>query len=61
MFNNFPKDSLFVVPELELIKIKNSLEDYNKNHSDKINLTQVDKISKKYTEQEEFYLITFNQ
>lgn len=60
MFNTLPKNSLFVVPEKELIKIKTSLEDYNKNHQTKINLQQLDQVEKKYTEQEQFYLITFN-
>jgi len=60
MFNNLPKNSLFVIPERELIKIKTNLEDYNKNHQTKINLQQLDQVEKKYTEQEQFYLITFN-
>ena len=60
MFNTLPKNSLFVIPERELIKIKTSLDDYNKNHKTKINFNQIDQIEKKYTEQEQFYLITFN-
>lgn len=60
IFSNLPLNTLFVVPGKEFITIKNSLDDYNKNHSIKINFNQVDKVDKKYTEQEEFYLITFN-
>jgi hypothetical protein len=60
MFNTLSRNSLFVVPERELIKIKTSLEDYNKSHQTKINLQQLDQVEKKYTEQEQFYLITFN-
>lgn len=59
MFNNLPSNTLFVVPGKELIKIQSSLDEYNKNHQIKISLNQIDKITKKYTEQEEFYLITF--
>lgn len=61
LFNNLSPNTLFVIPEKELIKVKNSLDDYNKNHTTKINLDQIDKITKKYTEQEELYLITFNK
>ena len=61
ILNNYPIDTLFVVPERELIKIKISLEDYNKGHQIKINLNQIDKVDKKYTEQEQIYLITFSQ
>ena len=60
MFNNIPTNSIFVVPKIELIRLKLSLEDYNKNHQTKINLQQLDQVEKKYTEQEQFYLITFN-
>lgn len=60
LFNDLPKDTLFVVPDRELIRINNSLNDYNRNSSNKINLTQIDKVDKKYTEQEELYLIIFN-
>ena len=61
MFNNLPKNSLFIIPERELIKIKTNLEDYNNNHKNKVNLNQIDQIEKKYIEQEKIYLITFNQ
>ena len=58
LFNNLPSNILFIVPKLEFIKIEDSLKSYNNNHSNKINLTQIDQVDKKYTEQEEIYLIT---
>jgi 4-amino-4-deoxy-L-arabinose transferase-like glycosyltransferase len=61
LFSNSPSNTLFVVPEKELTKIKTSLEDYNKNYKNKINLKQLDQVNKKYTEQEEIYLITFTK
>ncbi len=61
MLSNIPNNSLFVIPEKELIRIKNSLEDYNKNHQTKISFEQIDQVEKKYTEQEKIYLINFNQ
>lgn len=61
IFNNIPTNTLFIVPERELVKIKTNLEDYNNNHKAKINLNQIDQIEKKYIEQEKIYLITFNQ
>lgn len=60
MFNNLPINTLFVVPQEDLIRVKNSLEEYNKNHQIKINLIQIDQTEKKYVEQEKFYLITFD-
>lgn len=60
LFNNPPSNALFIIPNQDLIRAQNSLNDYNKNHQDKINFNQIDKVSKKYTEQEEFYLVTFD-
>ena len=60
LFNNLPINSLFVIPSRDLIRVQNSLQEYNKNHSQKINFNQIDKINKKYTEQEEFYLVNFD-
>lgn len=60
LFENVPKETLFVVPEKEMIRIKNSLDDYNKNNSNNIVFNQIDKVEKKYTEQEELYLIVFS-
>jgi len=61
MLNNLPANTIYVVPEREIIKIKNSLEEYNKSHEIKINLNQINQVEKKYTEQEILYLITLNQ
>lgn len=61
MLNNLPTDTLYVVPEREIIKIKNSIEEYNKSHQTKINFNQIDQVEKKYTEQEIIYLITLDQ
>lgn len=61
LFNNLPSNVLYVVPKLELIKIKDSIKSYNNNHSDKINLNQIDQVNKKYTEQEEIYLVTLTK
>jgi len=61
MFHSLPQNSVFVVPERDILKIKNTVDDYNKNNNDnKINLNKIDQVIKKYTEQEELYLITFN-
>ena len=61
LFKNISENILYVIPDRELPKIKSSLDEYNKNNKTKINFTQIDKVDKKYTEQEEFYLITFKQ
>lgn len=61
MFNNPITNALFVVPEKDLIRAKNSLEEYNKTHPIKINLNQIDQVNQKYTEQEKLYLITFTK
>jgi len=61
IFNSLPSNTLFVIPERELVKIKTILEDYNKNNKEKISLNQLDRVEKKYTEQEEIYLITFTK
>jgi hypothetical protein len=61
LFNNIQSDTLYVVPEKEIIKIKNKIEEYNKSHQAKINFNQIDQVNKKYTEQETLYLITLNQ
>jgi hypothetical protein len=58
-FNNFPKNVLFVIPERDLIRINNNLNDYNRNKSVSIALKIIDKVDKKYTEQEELYLAIF--
>lgn len=60
LFNNLPRDTLFVIPEKELIKLKVNLDDHNKSNSNKIEIIEIDKIDKKYTEQEKIYLIVFN-
>ncbi|MDD2482712.1 MAG: glycosyltransferase family 39 protein [Candidatus Shapirobacteria bacterium] len=60
LFNNLPSNSLFVIPDRDLIKVQNSLHNYNKKHSTKIKFNQIDKVNKKYTEQEEFYLVNFD-
>jgi len=60
MFNDLLPNALFVVPKLEFIKIKDSVNSYNNNHQIKINISQLDQVEKRYTEQEEIYLITFN-
>lgn len=60
IFNNLPNNTLFVIPERELTKVKLNLEDYNKNHQTKINLNQIDQVEKRYTEQEKLYLITLS-
>jgi hypothetical protein len=61
MFNSLPQNALFIIPNRDLIKVQNSLSDHNKNHQDNLILNQIYKISKKYTEQEEFYLVTFDR
>ena len=61
LFNQLPSESLFVVPSKELSRIQSSLQEYNNNHTNKINLQEIFHISKQYTEQEEFYLISFKQ
>lgn len=59
LFNNLPSNSLFVVPKRELLKIEININEHNKNNKTKIELIQIDKVNKKYIEQEEFYLIKF--
>lgn len=57
---NLPSDILFIVPSKETIRIQSSLDEYNKSHPKTIHMNQLNKISKIYTEQEEFYLLTFD-
>ena len=59
LFKNLPSSSLFVVSGKDLIQIKSSLDDHNRINLNKISFHQIDKLVKKYTEQEEFYFITF--
>ena len=59
LFKNLPLNTLFVVPKRDLLSIKTSLDNHNKSNPNKISLSEIDKTIKKYTEQEEFYLITF--
>jgi 4-amino-4-deoxy-L-arabinose transferase-like glycosyltransferase len=54
------KNNLYVVPEKDMVKIASAIEEYNISHSPKITLNQIKKINKQFTEQESFYLITFN-
>lgn len=61
MFTKNPAENiLYVVPQKDMIKIKNSLDEYNKSHPKQIHLNQINKFEKRYTEQEEFYFLTFN-
>lgn len=59
IFNQLPDDSLFIFPSKELLKIENYLNEHNKNHPNKISLQKIDQVTKKYTEQEEFYIVKF--
>lgn len=59
MFNRLPDDALFVVPQKELIRIEQSIKDYNQSHTNKINLSIVNQVDKHFTEQEKLFLITF--
>ncbi len=61
LLNQMPSDSIFAVPELELIRARLSVEDYNKSHSNSFKINQVYELETKYSFQEKFYLITFNQ
>lgn len=54
------KNNLYVVTGKDLLKIEDEIEKYNKFHSQKMILNLINKIDKKYTEQESFYLITFS-
>jgi len=59
LFRDLPSNSLFVISKKDLVRIKNSLDDHNRVNSNKVIFHQIDETIKKYTEQEEFYLITF--
>jgi 4-amino-4-deoxy-L-arabinose transferase-like glycosyltransferase len=58
ILNNLPENCLFVVPSKDLLKIKTILNDYNKTRDQDINLIEISKTTKKYTEQEEILLFT---
>lgn len=61
MFTKNPTpNTLYVVPQKDMIKIKNSLNEYNKSHPKQIHMNQINKFEKRYTEQEVFYFLTFN-
>ncbi len=51
---------LFVIPQKDIIRLKDSLDDYNKSHKNTISISKIDEVKKKYTEQENFYLLNFN-
>jgi len=61
IFNDISNDILYVVPERELTKIKNSLEDYYEKNQVKLKLNILYQVEKKYTEQEVIYLINFTK
>ena len=60
LLKNIPPKSVFVVPEIELIRLKLSIEDYNRNNSNSISLNQIDEVEQKYSNQEKIYIITLN-
>lgn len=53
-------NDLFVVNSEDMIKIKNSIDTYNKANSKHVYLNINNSINKKFAEQEEFHLISFN-
>jgi len=61
LLKTIPENSIFIVPELELIRAKLSVEDYNKNNLTSVSLNQIKEIKQKYSNQEKIYLINFTQ
>jgi hypothetical protein len=60
LLKNIPLNSVFVVPEIELIRLKLSIEDYNKNNTNSISLNQTDEVEQIYSNQEKIYSVTLN-
>ncbi|MDD2224589.1 MAG: glycosyltransferase family 39 protein [Candidatus Shapirobacteria bacterium] len=60
LLKNIPPGSVFIVPELELIRLKLSIEDYNKNNTTSISLNQTDGVKQIYSNQEKIYLVNLN-
>ena len=61
LFTKNPEsNTLFVVPQKDMIRIKDELDQYNKSHSKQLHMNQINKFDKYYTEQEIFYFLTFN-
>lgn len=61
LLKEIPPNSLFVVPELELIRLQLSIEDYNKSSPKPISLSTEYQIETKYSFQEKIYLVTLKQ